>query len=169
MNTPIPKTSVFLPSLRSGWNVGAFFRTADSLGIEKLFVSGSTPFPPHKEISKTALDADMFVPWTYFDTDREAVEFLKKSGIYIVALELTEDAHALSPEIFSDIRTENPEISGICLMMGNEVSGVSGELLKCAQKTVFIPMKGKKQSMNVSIAGSLAMWEMSKSILPIES
>lgn len=162
MNFPLPKTSVFLPSLRSGWNVGAFFRTADSLGIEKIFLSGSTPFPPHKEISKTALDADMFVPWTYFETDFEAIQFLIDSGIYIVAIELTNDAVALSSEIFSDIWKENPEISGICIMMGNEISGISDELLSYSKKTVFIPMKGKKQSMNVSIAGSLAMWEMSK-------
>ena len=162
MNFPIPKTSVFLPSLRSGWNVGAFFRTADSLGIEKIFLSGSTPFPPHKEISKTALDADMFVPWTYFETDLEAIQFLKQQGIYIVAIELTDDAEALSSEIFSNISKENPEISGICIIMGNEISGISEELLSYAKKTVFIPMKGKKQSMNVSIAGSLAMWEMSK-------
>ena len=162
MNFPLPKTSVFLPSLRSGWNVGAFFRTADSLGIEKIFLSGSTPFPPHKEISKTALDADMFVPWTYFETDIEAIQFLKKQNIYIVAIELTDDAEKLSSEIFSNISRENPEISGICIMMGNEISGISEELLSYAKKTVFIPMKGKKQSMNVSIAGSLAMWEMSK-------
>ena len=162
MNFPLPKTSVFLPSLRSGWNVGAFFRTADSLGIEKIFLSGSTPFPPHKEISKTALDADMFVPWTYFETDFEAIQFLIDSGIYIVAIELTNDAVALSSEIFSDIWKENPEISGICIMMGNEISGISDKLLSYSKKTVFIPMKGKKQSMNVSIAGSLAMWEMSK-------
>jgi len=162
MNFPIPRTSVFLPSIRSGWNVGAFFRTADSLGIEKIFLSGVSPFPPHKEISKTALDADMFVPWTYFEDDREAAEYIKNSGIYIVAVELTDDAEELSSEVFKNIYTKNPEISEICLLMGNEISGVSEELLSYAKKTVFIPMKGKKQSMNVSVAGAIAMWEMSK-------
>ncbi len=157
-----PKTSVFLPSIRSGWNTGAFFRTADSLGIEKVFLSGLTPFPPHKEISKTALDADMFVPWTYFESDVEAVKFLKNSEIKIVAVELTDDAVELSPEVFREISEKNPENSGICLMMGNEISGVSDELLEYAEKTVFIPMKGKKQSMNVSVAGAIAMYEMMK-------
>lgn len=142
--------------------MGAFFRTADSLGIEKIFLSGLSPFPPHKEISKTALDADMFVPWTYFEKDIEAVEYLKNSGIKIVAVELTDDAEKLSSNVFLEIRNQYPENSGICLMMGNEISGVSDALLAYAEKTVFIPMKGRKQSMNVSIAGALAMWEMSK-------
>ncbi len=155
----IPETSVFLPSIRSGWNVGAFFRTADSLGIKKIFLSGLSPFPPHKEISKTALDADMFVPWTYFETDIEAVEYIKNSGIKIIALELTDDAEKLSSEVFESYKNNN---DNVCLMMGNEVTGVSEELLSYAEKTVFIPMKGKKQSMNVSVAGALAMWEMSR-------
>jgi tRNA G18 (ribose-2'-O)-methylase SpoU len=159
----IPKTSIFLPSIRSGWNTGSFFRTADSLGVEKLFLSGLTPYPPHKEIAKTALDADMFVPFTYFSTDREAAEYIKSLKIKLIALELTEDAKALSSEHSTEIFS--PEnFSGVCIMVGNEVTGISDELLSYADELVFIPMKGKKQSMNVSIAGSIAMWEMMKNI-----
>ena len=157
----LPKTSVFLPSIRSGWNVGAFFRTADSLGIEKIFLSGFSPFPPHKEISKTALDADMFVPWTYFSDNIEAIQYLKKQNIKIIALELTENAKELSSEVFSHYRKKDQKI---CIMMGNEISGISDELLEYADEVVFIPMKGKKQSMNVSIAGAIAMYEMMKKI-----
>lgn len=158
-----PHTSVFLPSIRSGWNVGAFFRTADSLGIEKIFLSGLTPTPPHKEISKTALDADCFVPWTYFSDDITAVEVLKSQGIKIIALELTNDAVDLGGEKFLNfLETQHKTSSPMCLMLGNEVTGISEELLSYADITVFIPMQGKKQSMNVSIAGALAMWEIKK-------
>ena len=154
-----PKTSVFLPSIRSGWNTGSFFRTADSLGVEKLFLSGVTPYPPHKEIAKTALDADMFVPFTYFNDDIEAVEFIKSQNIIIIALELSEDAKPLSLHVFEKHKQQN---KNICIMVGNEITGISDQLLSYANEVVFIPMKGQKQSMNVSVAGALAMWEMMK-------
>lgn len=147
------QTSIWLPDIRSGWNTGAFFRTADSLGVEKILLSGLTPYPPHKEIAKTALDAEYFVDWSYFSSHENCIEYLKENNIDLIALELTEDAQELTPDIFS---------SPCCLVVGNEVSGVPPEILQHAKKTVFIPMKGKKQSMNVSIAGSIAMWEMQK-------
>jgi tRNA G18 (ribose-2'-O)-methylase SpoU len=147
--------AVFLPDIRSGWNVGAFFRTADSLGISQIFLSGLTPKPPHKEISKTALDADIFVPWSYFSDSIECAKELKKRGYSLVAMELTENAISLE-------KFEFPK--NACLVMGNEITGVSREMLELCDSVVFIPMQGGKQSMNVSIAGSLGMWEMVKSI-----
>ncbi len=145
--------ALFLPDIRSGWNVGSFFRTADCLGISQIFLSGVTPRPPHKEISKTALDADIFVPWSYYNNSLECAKILKSRGYVLVAMELTDDAISLDDFVFPE-RT--------CLVMGNEITGVSEELLELCDSVVFIPMKGKKQSMNVSIAGSLGMWEMVK-------
>lgn len=147
------QTSVFLPDIRSGWNVGSFFRTADSLGINHIYLSGITPFPPHKEISKTALDAEVFVPWTYAKNSIKLLQHLKNSGIKLIAMELTDDAIEISSADFS---------GNVCLVMGNEISGVSDEILALCDTIVYIPMKGKKQSMNVSIAGSIGMWEMVK-------
>ncbi len=147
------QTSVFLPDIRSGWNVGSFFRTADSLGINHIYLSGITPFPPHKEISKTALDAEVFVPWTYAKNSIKLLQHLKNSRIKLIAMELTDDAIEISSADFS---------GNVCLIMGNEISGVSDEILALCDTIVYIPMKGKKQSMNVSIAGSIGMWEMVK-------
>lgn len=151
MNIEKIKTAVWLPDIRSGWNVGAFFRTADSLGIDKIFLSGFTPYPPHKEISKTALDADEFVDWSYFSETKNCLKYLKKNNIKLIAMELTDDAVEISSEIFS---------SPCCLVMGNEITGVSDEILSACDEVVYIPMKGRKQSMNVSIAGSIGMWEL---------
>ena len=145
------KPAVLLPDIRSGWNVGSFFRTADSLGIDQIFLSGLTPIPPHKEISKTALDADIFVPWSYFKDPIECAKILKEKGYSLVAMELTENAISLEKFIFP---------KNTCLVMGNEITGVSKEMLELCDSVVFIPMQGGKQSMNVSIAGSLGMWEM---------
>ncbi len=149
------KPAVLLPDIRSGWNVGSFFRTADSLGIDQIFLSGLTPKPPHKEISKTALDADIFVPWSYFHNSLECAKILKKRGYSLVAMELTDNAISLEKFQFP---------KNACLVMGNEITGVSKEMLELCDDVIFIPMQGGKQSMNVSIAGSLGMWEMVKSI-----
>jgi len=153
MHNKIPKKSVFLADIRSGWNVGSFFRTADSLGLDHIYLSGITPFPPHKEISKTALDADIFVSWTYAKNSQDIVSLLKKNGVKIIAMELTETAIEISSADFS---------GNVCLVMGNEISGVSPEILDLCDEVVYIPMKGKKQSMNVSVAGSIGIWEMMK-------
>lgn len=157
----VPQTSLFLPDIRSGWNIGSFFRTADSLGIEHVFLSGITPYPPHKEISKTALDADVFVSWTYFSNSLEGLQELKKQNIRLIAMELVDKAQNILEYDFSQYKQRN---EAMCLVMGNEISGVSSEILEICDDVVYIPMQGKKQSMNVSIAGSIGMWEMVKNI-----
>lgn len=150
----IPKQSLWLPDIRSGWNTGAFFRTCDSLGVDHIFLSGYTPFPPHKEISKTALDADTFVPWTYFSNTQTALQFFKEHQIDLYAMELTPDSKQLDEAHWSSTHT--------CLVVGNEITGVSDEILSESKEVLYIPMHGKKQSMNVSIAGSIGLWEMQK-------
>lgn len=146
-----PFSAVFLPDIRSGWNTGAFFRTADSLGVNHVFLGGLTPYPPHTQISKTALSADTFVPWTYFQNPLDGIEFLKSKNITPIAMELTSDAKNIQKFNFP-LRC--------CLIMGNEVSGIKKEILDHCKDTIYIPMQGQKQSMNVSIAGGIGMWEM---------
>lgn len=147
------KKSILLPNIRSGWNVGAFFRTADALGFDHVFLAGYTAYPPHKAISKTALGADEFVPWTHFWSIDEAMTHIEEQGYTLVGLELTPDAEFLQTFQFP---------TNACLVLGNEVEGISPEILAKMQSTIKIPMQGKKESLNVSIAGSIAMWEMSK-------
>lgn len=154
MKTSLPLTAVWLPDIRSGWNVGAFFRTADSLGVEKIFLSGVTPYPPHKEIYKTALDAENFVDWSYFADTQQCLEYLQAKKIILIAMELTTDAEKISAKIFPN--------TPCCLIMGNEITGVDKKILSAVEKTIYIPMKGKKQSMNVSIAGAIGMYEMTR-------
>lgn len=145
------KRVLLLPNIRSGWNVGAFFRTADALGFDHVYLSGYTATPPHKAISKTALGADDFVPWTAFATVQESLDFLKAEGFALIGLELTPDSMSIADAIF-------PEKS--CLVVGNEIEGIIPEYASQMDMMVQIPMQGKKESLNVSIAGSIAMWEM---------
>ena len=84
--------SLFLPDIRSGFNVGSFFRTADALGIDHIYLSGVSPYPPHKEISKTALGAENMVSWSYHQDSVATLREIVNSGVQIVALELTENA-----------------------------------------------------------------------------
>jgi len=147
------KKVILLPNIRSGWNVGAFFRTADAFKFDHIYISGYTAQPPHKAISKTALGADEFVPWTYFQTAEDAIIFLRSEGFSFVGLEITEKAIPLSKISFP---------KKTCLVMGNEVEGISSEILSQMDFITYIPMLGKKESLNVSIAGSIAMWEITK-------
>lgn len=146
--------TLLLPNIRSGWNTGAFFRTADAFGWDHLYLCGLTPYPPHKEISKTALGADEFVEWSYHLSPLETVQKLKGEGVFLCALELTKNAVPLSHFM-------PPQDKNFCLIVGNEIDGVSPEILAECDATVYLPMHGKKESLNVSIAGGIAMWEFS--------
>ncbi len=148
------KFYLLLPNIRSGFNVGAFFRTADALGVDKIFLAGYTPYPPHTEIAKTALGAEDFVDWQYFLDPFELVKKLKKQGVEIIALENTKTAKLLTKY--------KPKKEKVCLVVGNEVEGISEEILELADTTLKIEMKGKKESLNVSIAGGIAISEISK-------
>jgi len=150
MNTHVrPKISVIAHNIRSLWNVGAFFRTCDCFRVEKLYVTGYTAFPPRREISKTALGAEGWIPWEHADDPKLILQKLKKAKYRIVGLELTEDA----VELRSYVPPEK-----ICLIVGHEVLGVSKELLNLCDDVVQIPLLGKKESLNVSIAMGIALY-----------
>jgi len=143
---------VVLNSIRSNYNVGAIFRTSDGAMIEKLFLCGYTPCPPKKEVLKTALGSTDSVKWEYVKDAKTVISHLKNKGIQICALELTDKSvpyHQIKSDDFP-----------ICLIVGNEITGVSQELLDLCDKSIEIPQYGIKQSLNVAVAYGIAIFEM---------
>lgn len=142
-----------LDNIRSHHNVGALFRTADAFKIEKILLIGITPKPPHREINKSALGATESVSWEYVDSCSAAIEMLQTEGYTIIALEQTQNSKA-----FEVIQSSDK----IALVVGNEVDGVSDEFIHAAKHCVEIPQEGTKHSLNVSVAGGIALWEVYK-------
>ena len=147
------KLIVVLHNIRSRENVGSIFRTADATGVDKLYLCGITPTPPHEKISKTALGAETFVPWESYKQTWRLLDKLKKEGMNTVALEQTKES--------IDIFLHKPKFP-LVLVLGNEVKGLSPEILKYCDKKLFIPMHGKKESLNVSVAFGIAAYQLNK-------
>lgn len=145
---------VLLDNIRSNYNVGSIFRTSDGAMIEKLILCGYTPHPPKKEILKTALGSTESVKWEYIQNPVEAVMALKEQGVKICALELTENSNK-----YYDIPQQS---FPICLLVGNEITGVSQELLDLCDIAFEIPQYGIKQSLNVAVAYGIAIFELRK-------
>jgi tRNA G18 (ribose-2'-O)-methylase SpoU len=135
-------------NIRSLWNVGAFFRTCDGLGVEHLYLTGYTPHPPRTEITKTAIGAELYVPWEHARDPLPIIEQLKKDGWQIVALELTKQSINIAEFTPSD---------RVCLVAGHELEGVPEQILALCDAVVEIPMLGKKESLNVSVAAGIAL------------
>ncbi|MEK7524111.1 MAG: RNA methyltransferase [Patescibacteria group bacterium] len=138
-------------NIRSLNNVGAMFRTSDSALVSKIFLTGTTGQPPHSSIDKTALGATDVVPWEYLKDSRAALLDLKAQGVSIVALEITKESIA-----YTDLTYSFP----VCLIVGNEVTGVSDELLDICNAAVQIPMLGRARSLNVATAYGIALFEI---------
>lgn len=143
--------SLLLHDVRSMYNVGAFFRSADGAGIERIYLSGITARPPMKAISKTALGAEDRVPWEHALQPVEKVQQLRRNGFEIAAIETSLRA----VDIF-DWRPSYP----VCVLFGHEIDGLSSELLDLCDTHVRIPMLGIKHSLNVSSAGAVVMYEL---------
>ena len=135
---------VILPNIRSLYNVGSIFRTSDALGVSKIYLTGYTGRPDKEpKIAKTSLGAESTVPWEHIYHTHQLLNKLKGEGYTIVALELTPDS--------LDYRDfEVP--AKLALLVGNEVKGLSKNLLKYCDATISLPMLGKKESLNVSVA-----------------
>jgi len=145
---------IILNSIRSNYNVGSIFRTSDGAMIEKLYLCGYTPHPPKKEIMKTALGATESVNWEYVKDPMEVILLLKKKGINIAALELTDNSfphYNLKADTFP-----------LALIIGNEISGVSQELIDLCDFSIEIPQHGIKQSLNVAVAYGITVFELRK-------
>ncbi len=146
--------SVVLDNVRSLYNVGSIFRTSDAVMIEKLYLCGYTPHPPRKEIDKTALGATQSVPWEYRKSARELLTEIKGRKIEICVLELTTN----SVPYFSFSKDNFP----VCLVVGNELTGISKELIEFADFAIDIPMYGIKHSLNVAVAYGIAIFELGR-------
>ena len=145
---------VVLNSIRSTYNVGSIFRTSDGAMIEKLYLCGYTPHPPKKEILKTALGSTESVSWEYVKDPREIVLKLKSEGVRICALELTSRSrpyYEVTPGDFP-----------LCVLIGNEITGVSQELIDLCDFSIEIPQYGIKQSLNVAVAYGISIFELRK-------
>jgi len=135
--------TVVLNNIRSLYNVGSIFRSADGAGIEKIWICGITGHPPSPMISKTALGAEEHVPWEYREDVRGLLRELKARQYQVVTLEQTEESRPYE--------TFTPE-APVCLVVGNEIEGVSASILSLCDAAVEIEMAGIKNSLNVSVA-----------------
>ncbi|MBT4349798.1 RNA methyltransferase [bacterium] len=134
-------------NIRSLYNVGTIFRTADALGVDRLFLTGYTGCPPRKEISKVALGAEDSVPWKHYKNTTHLIKKLKAEGVQIIALEKNNKSIN-----YLDFKPKFP----VALILGHEIEGVSSQLLKQADKTISLPMNGIKESLNVGVAMAVA-------------
>ncbi len=145
---------VVVDNIRSLYNVGSIFRTSDGAMIEKLILAGFTPHPPRKEIEKTALGSTKSVPWEHTKHPVDSIRNLKERNYKICCLELTDNSIP-----YYDIKsTDFP----LCLIIGNEITGVSKELIELCDMGIEIPMFGIKQSLNVAVAYGIAVFELAK-------
>lgn len=154
---------VIAHDIRSAYNVGAILRTADGAGISRVYLTGYTAAPfqrkkdkyetkVHKMISKTALGAENFVSWGKKEI-KEVLTELKKKNFQIIALEINKKSRNIFKFKFN---------FPCAIILGNEISGVEGEIMKKCDGAVFIPMRGKKESLNVSVAAGIAIYEILK-------
>ena len=141
---------LWLHNVRSLHNVGAAFRNADAFGIKEIYLSGYTPKPPRPEITKTAIGAEEHVSWKAIDNPLEEIKTLKKSDYQIIGLEQTNNSDLLADFI--------PNNRKICLMLGNEVTGIDSDLISHLDCAVEIPQFGMKHSLNVSVACGVALY-----------
>jgi len=143
--------SILVENVRSVHNVGSIFRSADGFGASKIFLTGYTAYPPREDLSKTALGAEKAVPWEFIKDPIDAAKKIKKQRIKLVLLEQT-----IKSELIYNVKWEFP----LCFIVGNEVSGVSEELCSLADIHAELPMRGIKQSLNVSVATGVIGYEL---------
>jgi len=141
------KFYIICDNIRSLENIGSIFRTADALGVDKIFLGGICGKPPHHKISKTALGAENNVPWEHHWQIWRIIDKLKKEKVNIIALEQTKNSIP-----YTKFKPKFP----LALIIGNEVKGVSNGIIKRADKIIHLPMQGKKESLNVSVAFGIA-------------
>lgn len=156
----LPKIYIICQNIRSLHNVGSIFRSADAFAVEKIYLCGYTGHPPHPNISKTALGAENTVPWEHRPQTWRVIEELKKQRIPVIALELTRRSTPLMHLVRDHELSVMPKKNGVAIVVGNEVKGVTREILRRADRVTHIPMYGKKESLNVSVAAGIALYHL---------
>ncbi|MDP1726328.1 MAG: RNA methyltransferase [Bacteroidota bacterium] len=149
---------IILNNIRSAQNIGSIFRTADAFNVKKIFITGISAIPPHKEILKTALGATESVVWEYHENAVLLIQTLKSKGEKIYAIEQT------SNSILLQDFTYNSE-SIITIIMGNEVDGVDQNLIDLCDGSIEIPQFGTKHSLNVAVSTGIVLWHFMNQIL----
>jgi len=147
---PLP-ACVLLENVRSLYNVGAFFRTADAVALEKLYLTGITGYPPQRMIAKTALGAEDTVPWQYRPETEKALAELRCADYEIAAIETS--AHSI------DLFEWQPRFP-VCVLFGHETDGLTPQARALADTHIRIPMLGRKHSLNVASAGAVVLYEL---------
>ncbi len=153
----VPNCALALVDIRSNENVGSLFRTADAAGIEKVYLVGYTPTPLDRfgravgAIAKTALGAERTIPWEKIDTPEELLTILKKNGYQIIAIE--QSAKSVD---YKNVSLRYP----VVFILGNEVDGLPENILEQVEVIAEIPMNGKKESLNVAVAGGVALFRI---------
>lgn len=152
--------SVLVEDVRSLWNVGSIFRSADGAGFGQLHLSGITGCPPRKEIAKVSLGAEDHLSWKYYLSAVDIIPQLRADGVMIVGLERNADSIDLKRTLdVGQLRTP------LCLVVGNEVTGLSVETLQMCDVVCHLPMRGFKESLNVAVAFGIASYLLSSSLL----
>ncbi len=144
-----------LENIRSAYNVGSVFRTADAFLLEAIYITGYTCIPPHKEIKKTALGAEDTVEWKHFANTGEAITALKENGYKVYAVEQVVNSLMLQEVAFTPSEK-------VAVVFGNEVSGVDVETIKLCDGCIEIPQFGTKHSLNIATAAGVVLWEITK-------
>ena len=146
---------IVLDNIRSLYNVGSVFRSADAFLIQGIYLCGITAQPPHREIQKTALGATDTVSWQYHDSTQKAIDELKNNGFKIYSIEQTQNSVLLQ-----DARFDKED--KIALVFGNEVNGVAQEIIDQCNISIEIPQFGSKHSFNIAVSAGIVMWEVYK-------
>lgn len=175
------KSIVVLPDIRSAHNVGSIFRTSDAVGVDEIVLCGCTPRPLDKfnrvqgEIAKTALGAEKSIPWSYEENIKKAIIGLKKRGLYIIGVESEDGVQksGLSGKItvcdykkikiattLKQLNKNGANLNGVAFVFGNEVDGLSKEILKLCDIVADIPMKGGKESLNVAVSTGIVLYRV---------
>lgn len=144
---------IVLDNIRSLHNVGSVFRTTDAFRLQKIYLTGITGRPPHREIHKTALGSTESVDWEYVEKPDDIIAKLKREGFAIVVVEQTDASTPL--QAF----TPKPD-QKIALVFGNEIHGVSEDVIAQADVALEIPQSGTKHSLNISVCAGIVVWEL---------
>ena len=150
---------VVLDNVRSMYNVGSVFRTADAFRIEAIYLCGITSRPPHAEIHKTALGAEDSVEWKYFNDTADAVNELKANGYTVMAVEQAEGSIMLN-DLHNRLNTSDATDHKLAIILGNEVKGVRQDVIDMCDACIEIPQYGTKHSLNVSTAAGIVIWQI---------
>ena len=144
--------AVVLDNVRSMHNIGSIFRTSDGFAVEQICLCGITAQPPHREIEKTALGATQSISWSYFENPVQAIDHLRNEGYQIIAIEQAQNSIMLNN--FTPAGDKK-----YALIFGNEVNGVSDEVMQKIDACIEIPQFGTKHSFNIVVSAGIVLWD----------